>query len=87
MSLKLELPHDLETELAQRSAQLGLPLSEYAVRLLSMWGTIDSADSAMPASLPPGAELVAYWQREGLIGTHSNAVDSPDHARAIACRG
>ena len=51
MSLLLDLPSDLETELAAEAARLGLPLSEYAVRLIA----------AGLGRLPPlrtGAELV-----------------------------
>jgi hypothetical protein len=30
-----------------------------------------------------GAELVAYWQNEGLIGTRPDRLDSQAHARQI----
>ena len=54
MTLVLELPAELETELAAEAARLGLPLEEYALRLLATGG---------PACPKPGsgAELVAYW--------------------------
>lgn len=34
MTLKLEIPQELERELATEAARLGLPLPEYALRLL-----------------------------------------------------
>ena len=30
-----------------------------------------------------GAELMAYWRREGLIGTRPDITDSVEHGRAI----
>ena len=30
-----------------------------------------------------GAELVAYWQGEGLVGTRPNIADAPAHARTL----
>jgi hypothetical protein len=30
-----------------------------------------------------GAEIVAYWQAEGLIGTRTDSTDSPAIARQI----
>ena len=35
MSLMLELPPELETELAAEAAELGVPLSEYVLRILA----------------------------------------------------
>lgn len=35
---------------------------------------------AVPAT---GAELLAYWQSEGLIGTRTDIVDGPAHARDL----
>ncbi len=76
MSVVIELPPELESELAAEAAQLRLSLPEYALRLL--W--------AGRTPLPPprnGAELVAYWQKEGLIGTRPEITDAPKQARAL----
>lgn len=73
MSRILELPDDLADALTEEASRLGLTLPDYAVRLLS---------AARPAK-GTGAELVAYWQSEGLIGTRSDATDSPTLAREI----
>lgn len=72
MSLVLDLPPELETELAAEAAHLGLPLSEYALRLL--------AGGQSPRT---GADLLAYWQGEGLVGTRPEITDAPSHARAL----
>jgi hypothetical protein len=76
MSLVLELPPELETELATEAARLGLPLAEYVLRLLA----------GGPCPSPPprtGAELVSYWQGEGLVGTRPEIADSSAHARTL----
>jgi hypothetical protein len=76
MTLVLNLPSELERELAGEAAQLGLPLPDYALRLLA-------AGRLPRSSLQNGAELLEYWRREGLIGTRPEIVDSPAHARAL----
>jgi hypothetical protein len=76
MSLVLHLPPDLESELADEAARVGLPLAEYALRVL--------AGGRGPIPAPrSGAELVAYWQGEGLVGTRPDIADSPAHARTL----
>ncbi len=76
MTLTLELPHELERELSAEAARQGLSLSDYAVRLLA---------TARPARAMPktGAELVTYWQSEGLIGARADLRDSQAHARYL----
>jgi hypothetical protein len=76
MSLVVDLPADLESALAAEAAQLHLPLPEYALRLL----TVGRLPDPRPRT---GAELVAYWQGEGLVGTRPDIVDAPGHARAL----
>jgi hypothetical protein len=76
MTLVLDLPPELETELAAEAARLGLPLSEYVLRLLA-------GGRAPSPALRTGAELVTYWQGEGLVGTRPEIADSPAHARAL----
>jgi hypothetical protein len=72
----LNLPPELETELAAEAARLGLPLTEYVVRLLAGGRSVQSAPRT-------GAELLAYWQGEGLVGTRPEITDAPAHARAL----
>ena len=76
MSLVLNLPPELETELAAEAAHLGLSLTEYALRLLAGWR------DPLPAPRT-GAELLAYWQGEGLVGTRPEITDASAHARAL----
>jgi hypothetical protein len=76
MTITLELPQELESELAAEAAQLGLSLAEYALRIL--------ATGRAPRNPPKtGSELVAYWQSEGLIGTRPDITDSQQHAREV----
>lgn len=79
MSITLDLPEDLENELAAEAARLGLSLSEYAVRILA---------TARPGStgLENGAQLVDYWQSERLIGSRPDITDGQDHARRLRRR-
>ena len=76
MSITLDLPQELECELATEATQLGLSLTEYVLRLLSTRSLV----SQLPTT---GAELVAYWQREGVIGTRPEITDSQAYARQI----
>jgi hypothetical protein len=76
MTITLNLPQDLEHELAAEAERLGLSLSEYALRVLSASRFVEP----MPTT---GSELVAYWQREGLIGSRPDIPDSQEHARKI----
>jgi hypothetical protein len=76
MSLVLDLPGELETELAAEAASFGLPLPDYVLRLLS--------GGRAPSSPPrTGADVLAYWQRENLVGTRPEIADSPAHARTL----
>jgi hypothetical protein len=76
MSLVLDLPPELETELAAEAARLGLPLSEYALRVLA-------GPRGPNPILRNGAELIAYWQAEALIGTRPEITDCEAHARNL----
>ena len=76
MTLTLELPRDLELRLRTEAKRLGLSLEEYALRLLG--------DKPAVMDQPTtGAELVAYWCREGVIGSRPDIEDSQTHARTI----
>lgn len=76
MTLSLNLPPELESELSTEASRLNLPLSEYILRILSTRQVLEN---------PPktGAELVAYWQSEGLIGSRTDIADSQEHARQL----
>ncbi|MFB2877550.1 hypothetical protein [Floridanema aerugineum] len=76
MSINVDLPPELESELSTEASQLNLPLSEYILRVLSMRGSIAN---------PPknGAELVAYWQSEGVINSRPDITDSQAYSRQL----
>ncbi len=76
MTITLELPQELERELSAEAARQGLPLAEYALRIL----TIGRPARPMPTN---GADLVSYWQSEGLIGSRVDINDSQAHARRL----
>ena len=76
MSITLDLPQELESELAAEAARLNLPLSEYAFRVLTIRRIAGNKSKT-------GAELVAYWQREGIIGSRPDIADSQAHARKL----
>lgn len=76
MTLKLKLSRELEEELSTEASKLGLPLSEYALRVL--------ATRQVPMVQPrTGRELATYWQDEGLVGTRPEISDSVEHARSL----
>lgn len=74
--LTLDLPPELESELAAEAARHQLSLAEYVLRLLT---------TARPAISKPrnGAELVAYWEAASLVGTRPDIVDSASYARNL----
>jgi hypothetical protein len=76
MSLMLDLPPELESELAAEAARLGLALPDYILRLLAGGRTAISAPRT-------GAELLAFWQGEGLVSTRPEIADSQAHARTL----
>lgn len=76
MSISLDLPLELEGELCTEADRLNLPLSEYILRVLMMRQVLSN---------PPknGAELVAYWQSEGVINSRPDITDSQAHSRKL----
>jgi hypothetical protein len=81
MSLTIDLPEELEKELSAEASRLGLPLSEYALRLLATGGS--HAFGAGADAPKTGAELVAYWHSEGVIGTRPDIADSLQYAQEL----
>jgi hypothetical protein len=76
MSVVLNLPPELESELTAEAARLGLPLQDHILRIL---------EAGRGVGIPPrsGADLVVYWKTEGLVGTRSEIENSQDHARNV----
>ncbi len=76
MNINLDLPPELENELSTEASQLNLPLSEYILRILCVRQVMAN---------PPktGAELVAYWESEGIINSRPDITDSQAYARKL----
>jgi hypothetical protein len=76
MSIRLDLPPELESELSTEASRLNLPLPDYILRILS---------TRQVLSNPPktGAELVSYWQSEGVINSRPDIADSQAQARTL----
>jgi hypothetical protein len=75
----LDLPDELERELSAEAARLGLPLAEYALRVLRH-GRLPAPEVELPRT---GAEILAYWEREDLLGTAKEITDPAEHARQL----
>jgi hypothetical protein len=76
MPRTVELPDELADALTDEASRLGLSLPDYAVALLT---------SARPvaASVRSGADLVAFWRSEGVVGGRADITDSPSEARRL----
>jgi hypothetical protein len=60
MTITLDLPQELEQELSVEAEKISLSLPEYILQLLAIRKFLEG-------QLRTGAELVSYWQSEGLI--------------------
>jgi hypothetical protein len=76
MNITLDLPSELERELAIEASQLKLPLAEYILRVLAFRPFLQN---------PPktGLELVAYWETIGVVGSRPDIADSQEYARRL----
>ena len=76
MVLSLYLPQELEQELSVKAGKISLSLPEYILQLLSVRKSFEH----LPKT---GAELVSYWQSEGLINSRPEIKDSQRYGRQI----
>ncbi len=90
MTLTLELTPEQERHIEEEARRRNLDAASYAKALLfeEEIAEVGDEETLPPAGpLPPangtGADLVAYWEREGLIGTRPDIKDGLEHARAI----
>ncbi|MCC3408118.1 MAG: hypothetical protein JGK17_21520 [Microcoleus sp. PH2017_10_PVI_O_A] len=79
MSIQLELPPELESQLSTEALRVNLPLSEYILRVLSIGKVLSNPPKTK-------AELVAYWQSEGVINSRPDITDSQEYARKLRQR-
>ncbi len=77
MTLTLDLSKDLEVELVDEAETRGLSPTEYVLFLL---GERTQRKQSMPAN---GAELVAYWERVGVLGMRKDIADAQVYARQL----
>jgi hypothetical protein len=77
----LELPIDLERDLEKAAARAGLPLAEYALQIL------EANRVSTPETAPrTGAELLAVWEQEGLLGGRPDIENPVEYARELRQR-
>ncbi len=76
MTISLDLPQKLEQELSIEAGKISLSLPEYILQLLSVRKSFEN----LPRS---GADLVSYWQSEGLINSRPEIKDSQEYALQI----
>lgn len=76
MSITIELPPELEHKLNTEASQLNLSLSEYILQIL-LSGEI------LTYTPKTGAELVKYWQNQGVINSCPDITDSQAQARYL----
>ena len=78
MSLVLELPAALEAELTAESERLGVSVSEIVVRRLN-----DTVLPAPAAKRRTGAECLAVWDREAVLGIRQDIDDPAAYVREM----
>ena len=93
MTLTLELTPEQEQRIEAEAGRRNMDAASYAKALLfeDRIAEGDEEHTLPPAGPPPpangtDADLVAYWEREGLIGTRPDIKDSLELARAIRRR-
>jgi hypothetical protein len=79
MTLTIELTPDAEAALRRAAAQRGMGPTEFARALLEaqLGAEQRGSEGRAPAT---GAELVAYWQAEGVVGAWAGRADIDDSA-------
>ena len=76
MPQTVELPDELADALTDEASRLGLSLPDYTVRLLSR-------SRPFATSIRRGADLIAFWNAEGLVGIRPDLEDSEVEARRL----
>jgi hypothetical protein len=73
MTLTLDLPPELETRLQNEAERRGVQVEEFALQILQS-GVREQTI---------GAQIVAEWERAGVIGSRPDITDSQAHARML----
>jgi hypothetical protein len=83
MTLLLELTPEVEDTLRAEASRRGLPVEKYALEAL-VTGMSAGAEHGPDNNLPQtGAEALAYWKREGVMGLFADRPDTPEFAREL----
>ena len=85
MTLTLELTPEQEQRIEAEASRRNMDAASYAKALLFEEAAEQLEPAAVQTAEEPwsGADLVAYWEREGVIGSRPDITDSLKHARAI----
>lgn len=73
MTLTLDLSPELESRLQQEAERLGVPPEAYVARIVE----------ASLSQRTVGEQIVAEWERAGVIGSRPEIPDSQAHARKL----
>ena len=74
MTITLDLPPEVEAHLEREAAKQSSPVEDYALSLIKK--SLPLPDQ-MP-ELKTGADVVAFWKANGLIGDWANREDISD---------
>ncbi len=74
MSIVLDLPQKLVKELNSEAARQNQDLNEYLTQLIQRGRTVRFSSTA---------DILKYWEKEGLIGTRPARTDSQKVARRL----
>ena len=74
MSVVLELPQKLLKELNSEAAKQNQDLNEYLTQLIQRGRTVQFSTTS---------DILAYWKKEGLIGTRPANINSQKVARRL----
>jgi len=74
MSIVLDLPHKLLKELNIEAAKQNQDLNEYLTQLIQRGRTVQFSTTS---------DILAYWKKEGLIGTKPASTDSQKVAQRL----
>jgi hypothetical protein len=81
VNINVDLPHELERTLEAEADRMGISLREYVIRLVLIGRRHTDDDSVdVPTT---GAELVAIWEHDGVIGSRPEIIDPEKHSRTV----
>ncbi len=79
MTLILDLTPQQEQQIEAQARARNMDARTYALARLFEDQPVEHAEEKQWS----GADLVAYWEKEGVIGSRPDITDSQEHARAI----